>query len=160
MIHGLGGAGKSQLVLHYVEPTGTRYSGIFWIDAASIDSIGRDFEHLHGLMYPNEKGKGPKYPTLDNLLREICDWFTRRAERFLLVFDGADNIDNPTDPSNVDLRKVVPNHISVDVIVTTRRSGAQGFGSFSLEVSEMEEEEALQLLQKSSGLDPQQLRSS
>ena len=160
MIHGLGGAGKSQLVLHYVEQMRTRYSGIFWIDAASTDSIGRDFEHLHGLMYPGEKGKGPKRSSLDELFRAIGDWFSGRSEPFLLVFDGADNIDNPKDPSNVDLRKVVPNHISVDVIVTTRRSSAQGFGSFSLEVSEMEEEEALQLLRNSSGLDSQQLGSS
>ena len=160
MVHGLGGAGKSQLVLHYVEQTRTRYSGIFWIDAASTDSIGRDFEHLHDLMYPDEKGKGPKRSSFDELFRAIGGWFSGRSERFLLVFDGADNIDEPKDPSNVDLRKVVPNHISLDVIVTTRRSSAQGFGSFSLEVSEMEEEEALQLLRNSSGLDPQQLRPS
>ena len=160
MVHGLGGAGKSQLVLHYVEQTRTRYSGIFWIDAASAGSIERDFEHLHNLLYPDQKGKGPRYPNFDSLFRAVGDWFSRRNERFLLVFDGADNIDDPTNPSNIDLRKVVPNHISVDVIVTTRKSSTQGFGSFSLQVSEMEEEEALQLLQNSSGLDLQQLRSS
>ena len=160
VIHGLGGAGKSQLVLYYVERMRTRYSGIFWIDAANTDSIGRDFEYLHDLMYPDEKGKGPKRSSFDELFRAIAGWFSGRSERFLLVFDGADTIDDPKDPSAVDLRKVVPNYISVDVIVTTRRSSAQGFGSFSLEVSEMEEEEALQLLRNSSGLDPQQLGSS
>ena len=160
IVHGLGGAGKSQLVHYYAKKMSTRYSGIFWIDATSTDSIGCDFEHLHELMYPDQKGKGPECPKFDKLFRAIGDWFSRRSERFLLIFDGADNIDNPKDLSNVDLRKVVPQNGSVDIIVTTRRSSAQGFGKFSLEVGEMEEKEALELLQNSSGLDLQQLKSS
>ena len=70
MIHGLGGAGKSQLVLHYVEQTSTRYSGIFWIDAASIDSIRRDFEHLHDLMYRIRKERDRSVQSLTSCFEQ------------------------------------------------------------------------------------------
>ena len=90
----------------------------------------------------------------------VRDWFLRQARRFLLVFDGADNIDNAGEPSYVNLNKFIPQCTSVNVIVTTRLSAAQHFGSFSVEVHDMEEDEALQLLLNSSGLVPEQMASA
>ncbi|CAF9915151.1 MAG: Kinesin light chain 3 [Alectoria fallacina] len=115
---------------------------------------------IHDRLYPGQAIESPKPPDFDKIFRPIRDWFSLRGERFLLVYDGADNIDNPDDLSNVDLRKVIPNYKSVDVLVTTRMSRAQGFGSFSVEVGEMKEEEAMQLLANSSGLGLQQLSAS
>lgn len=77
-----------------------------------------------------------------------------------MVFDGADNIDNAGEPSYVNLNKFIPQCTSVNVIVTTRLSAAQHFGSFSVEVHDMEEDEALRLLLNSSGLVPEQMASA
>lgn len=152
MIHGLGGAGKSQIALHYIKKTRAEYSGIFWIDAGNLDSIKASFEHLFSLLYPDRIPNKEDPSRLEKLAQEIGDWFSTRKERFLLVFDGADSIENPGDSSYIDLDGLVPHCVSVNVIVTTRIAGGKGWGSCSVEVGEMNEKEASQLLLNSSGL--------
>ena len=43
VVYRLGGAGKSQLALDYVQAVRTEYSGVFWINAKDKDSVERDF---------------------------------------------------------------------------------------------------------------------
>ena len=157
VVYGLGGAGKSQLVLDYVQTVRTRYSGVFWIDARDRDSVERDFGQLYRLLFRTQTVNNRDLPKSEEVILLVRDWFVRRAERFLLVFDGADNIDNAGEPSYVNLNKFIPQCTSVNVIVTTRLSAAHRFGSFSVEVHDMEEDEALRLLFNSSGLVPKQM---
>ena len=157
VVYRLGGVGKSQLVLDYVQTVKTRYSGVFWIDARDRDSVERDFGQLYRLLFRTQTVNNRDLPKSEKVILLVRDWFVRRAERFLLVFDGADNIDNAGEPSYVNLNKSIPQYTSVNVIVTTRLSAAHRFDSFSVEVHDMEEDEALRLLFNSSGLVPKQM---
>jgi len=46
-VWGLGGAGKTQLVLDYVRQYRTDYKATFWIEAGRKESLERDFVNLY-----------------------------------------------------------------------------------------------------------------
>jgi ATP/maltotriose-dependent transcriptional regulator MalT len=47
MVSGLGGSGKSQLVLNYVREYRMDYKAIFWVEAGQKESIERDFLQIY-----------------------------------------------------------------------------------------------------------------
>jgi len=47
VVWGLGGAGKTQLVLDYVRQYRTDYKATFWIEAGRKESLERDFVNLY-----------------------------------------------------------------------------------------------------------------
>src|SRR3954447_26407828 len=51
VVHGIGGAGKTQLVLHYVSEHRQDYSAGFWVEADSRDSLERDYAQIYQLLY-------------------------------------------------------------------------------------------------------------
>ena len=147
-------------MLNYVQEVRSTYSGVFWIDASNRDAVEREFGYLYRILFKLPSQKDQDLPKIDVLILLVRDWFVQRAEKFLLVFDGADNIENTEDPSYVNLNNFIPQGGSVDVIVTTRISTARHFGSFSVEVHEMEKDEASTLLCKSSRLVQEQMTQS
>lgn len=50
VVWGLGGSGKSQLTLNYMQKHQEAYGPKFWIDARSKETIERDFSHTHKLL--------------------------------------------------------------------------------------------------------------
>jgi NB-ARC domain len=161
VVHGLGGAGKSQLVVNYVQEFRNDYSGIFWIDVSQKESLERQYVQLYRLLFDIRTANDKDLPKLEDLVLFVRNWFSDRAGRYLLVFDGADNIDNPDDSSFVDIAKFIPQAWIVDVLITTRCSSAQYFPEAgAVEVQKMEEQEALYLLLKSSSLAPESVESS
>src|SRR5271163_4419049 len=51
VVYGLGGAGKSQLVLNYVRTYREDYSAIFWIEAGQKESLERDYLQIYALLF-------------------------------------------------------------------------------------------------------------
>ena len=43
VVCGLGGSGKSQLVMNYIRKYGEEYSAVIWIEAGAKESVERDF---------------------------------------------------------------------------------------------------------------------
>lgn len=84
----------------------------------------------------------------------------RRAERFLLIFDDIDNIDNTKKSSYVNLNKFISQYISVNIIVITRLSIAYRCGLFSVKVYNIKENKTLRLLFNSSELVLKQIIST
>ena len=138
------------------------YSGIFWIDASDRDTVEREFRLLYRLLFRDSLPANQDPPKMDDLFLRVRDWFVRRAkeEKFLLVFDGADDIEDAQKASYVNLNNFIPSSASVDIIITTRIATARIFGSFSVEVHEMEKDEALTLFYNSSGLERGQVAQS
>ncbi len=82
------------------------------------------------------------------------NWFYGRGERWLLVFDSADSIDDENDPAFIDLKHFLPNASSVHMIITTRSSKAKGITSLPpIEVGSMEVSEAVELFSTCSDYD-------
>ena len=160
VVYGLGGAGKSQLVLNFVQEIRDNYTEVFWIDTSGPDTIEREFEYLYRLLVRKSSHEDQELPKIDVLIKLVRHWFVRQAEKFLLVFDGADHLEDAENASYVDLNDLIPQNTFVDIIITTRISTAQNFGSFSVEVHEMERDEALTLFYNSSGLAQEQKAQS
>ncbi|KAG8744215.1 hypothetical protein FRC10_010577 [Ceratobasidium sp. 414] len=136
VLHGLGGAGKTQLALKAVQDTWDMWADILFVDATSRETATRTLE-----AFAKERKVGQ---THQDMIRWLGSW----RERWLMVFDNAD------DPS-LALSELFPigNHGSI--LVTTRLGNlsllARGVDS-DIAVSGMGPGDALKLLLKTAGM--------
>ncbi|GAB1521159.1 hypothetical protein RhiTH_004250 [Rhizoctonia solani] len=141
VVHGLGGAGKTQLVLKVIERTREEWDDVIYIDASTRDSIEAN---LQGVSTTRKVGD-----THIHTLR----WLESCHDRWLLVFDNAD------DPT-LRLRDYFPGGSHGSIIVTTRLYGmtvlAHGVDS-KCHVSNMDPDDALLLLLRSAQKQGQEL---
>ncbi|KAG8688670.1 hypothetical protein FRC09_012796, partial [Ceratobasidium sp. 395] len=135
VLHGLGGAGKTQLALRFVEMHKKRYRHIFYIDATSTTTIETD---LRSIARDKKAGDDPSH---------ALDWLAQQSERWLIVYNNADD-------TRMDLGQFFPSCPHGRILITTRNRRvimlARGTDPH-LHVSEMLVEDALQLLAKAIG---------
>jgi tetratricopeptide (TPR) repeat protein len=149
VVWGLGGSGKSQLVLNYIREYRREYGAVFWVEAGQKDTIERDYIQIYRFLYPEVARSSGSSITLEDALPSIKRWFQRQKERCLFVIDSADSIDNVEDPSYVDLNYYFPDAPRVDMIITTRSSQAHTTSpSGAVEVGKMAAAEAVELFRK------------
>ncbi|KAJ7300428.1 P-loop containing nucleoside triphosphate hydrolase protein [Mycena albidolilacea] len=129
VLYGLGGAGKTQITLKFINESSSHFSDTFFIDASTIATINTGLKSI-------AVGKGSGDSLQDGLL-----WLASRVEEWLLVFDNTD------DPS-INLNDFIPQCNHGNIIITSRNPGLRVYGSHS-PVSDMEEEDAVALLLKS-----------
>ncbi|KAJ7720419.1 P-loop containing nucleoside triphosphate hydrolase protein [Mycena metata] len=130
VLHGLGGAGKTQIALKFIKESLSRFSVIFFIDTSTIATIQTGLKNIAIL---KDFGDSPQ----DGLL-----WLTTNVEEWLLFFDNAD------DPS-INLNDYIPQCDHGNVIITSRNPGLCVYAGSNSLVSDMEEEDAVTLLLKS-----------
>jgi tetratricopeptide (TPR) repeat protein len=146
VVWGLGGAGKSQLVLNYLQEYRSDYSAAFWVEAGQKESLERDFLQIYRLLYGFAERHGESMVKIDDAILAVKNWFYGRKGRWLLVFDSADAIDDKDDAGYIDLKHYLPTAPSVHIVVTTRSSKAKGMTRLpSVEVGSMELSEAVEL---------------
>jgi tetratricopeptide (TPR) repeat protein len=146
VVRGLGGAGKSQLVLNYLQEYHNDYSATFWIEAGQRESVDRDFLQIYKLLYGLRALEGQEMIKPEDAVLAVKSWFQRRSGRWLVVFDSADAIDDEEDKSYIDLRYFLPDAPSVTVIITTRSAIATEMTQLEeVNVAEMEPSEAAEL---------------
>ncbi|KAF8174292.1 hypothetical protein K438DRAFT_1849200 [Mycena galopus ATCC 62051] len=141
VLHGLGGAGKTQIALKFIKESSSHFSDMFFIDASTTATIDTG---LKNIAVAKNAGDSPQ----DGLL-----WLASRAEEYtagkahrrgfiaLLVFDNTD------DPS-INLNDFIPQCNHGNIIITSRNPGLCVYGSHS-HVLDMEEKDAVALLFKS-----------
>ncbi|KAJ7300697.1 hypothetical protein DFH08DRAFT_828209 [Mycena albidolilacea] len=129
VLYGLGGAGKTQITLKFINESSSRFSDTFFIDASTITTINTGLKNI-------AVGKGS-----GDSLQDGLQWLASRVEEWLLVFDNTD------DPS-INLNDFIPQCNHGNIIITSRNPGLRVYGSHS-PVSDMEEEDAVALLLKS-----------
>jgi hypothetical protein len=143
VVHGLGGAGKTQVVLKVIERTRQSWSTVLYVDASSRNAIEGA---LQTFAVANNLGK-----THDDTIR----WLESCREQWLLVFDNADI------PS-LNIRDFFPSGDHGSIVITTRLNDmvqyAKGPGSDS-NISTMNPEEAQSLLMKMARKTDQDLSS-
>ncbi|KAJ7724094.1 hypothetical protein B0H16DRAFT_328102 [Mycena metata] len=131
VLHGLGGAGKTQIALKFIKESSSCFSEIFFIDTSTMATIDIGLKNIAVL---KDFGDSPQ----DGLL-----WLTSKVEEWLLLFDNAD------DPS-INLNDFIPQCNHGNIIITSRNPGLRVHaGSNSSVVSDMEKEDAVALLLKS-----------
>ena len=147
VVWGLGGSGKSQLILNYIKKHRQDYGAVIWVEAGEKETIERDFIRLHRALFPEIAGSGSNASvTVDVAVLGIKNWFHQLKRRALLVVDSADCIDNEEDPSYIDLSYFLPDAPKADIVITTRSSKAQALSSLeAVEVGQLAESEAIEL---------------
>jgi len=148
-IYGLGGAGKTQLVLHYVERHRIKYNPILWINAQNEDTTRDSFKAIFEELQLNVPANVDvtwqvplkKSPTV----KAVLNWLQKRDRndpQWLVVVDGADDL-------TWGVRDVIPKGKKGSVILTSRDKDASELfskGSDRLHVDSMEKRDALDLL--------------
>jgi GTPase SAR1 family protein len=142
---GLGGTGKTQLVLRYIEEHEEDYDTVFWIDVRSEETARSSYERCcRELGLPVEAAicDGPLQDV--PAVQAVLSWLRSNGEdkRWLAVVDNADDL-------SWDVSSTVPKGKAGTVIVTSQDAQAArllGGRTPTVKVDAMEPEEAVRLM--------------
>ena len=120
------------------------FSSVFWIDASSIGTITQGLKGICNLPAAQSSG-------LDGSLESALHWIGSLRENYVMVFDNA----NVLSPAELEVYFPTPGTWG-NILITSRNCAMQclTLPENSLEVTEMKETDAIELLLKSSCLDP------
>ncbi|KAJ6506482.1 hypothetical protein DFH09DRAFT_1289119 [Mycena vulgaris] len=100
LLHGLGGAGKTQIALKFIEELSARFSDIFLIDTSTTETIDTGLKNIAAAQ------------NAGSTARDGLDWLSSKPAEWLLFFDNAD------DPK-IDLNIFFPELDTVDLLLTS-----------------------------------------
>ncbi|CAE7148191.1 unnamed protein product, partial [Rhizoctonia solani] len=102
VVYGLGGVGKTQLVLNVIERTWDEWDYIIFVDASSGNAVEKSLKE-----FAEAKSIGDSY-------KDTINWLESCGERWLVVFDNADS-------ASTNLRQYIPARgRGGSVLITTR----------------------------------------
>ncbi|KAJ7020934.1 hypothetical protein C8F04DRAFT_1196059 [Mycena alexandri] len=129
VLHGLGGAGKTQIALKFIQESSARFLDIFLLDASTLDTINTGLKNIAVSKFVGDSAE------------DTLTWLQSKHGGWLLFFDNAD------DPK-INLNKFFPQCNHGNIIITSRNPGLRAYGTHSL-VSDMEDKDAITLLLQS-----------
>lgn len=148
LIEGLGGSGKTDLAIQYVEHqrNGGVYDIFLWVDCTSEKTIRQDFRSAAEALHLECQGADNNtLLSQDCAVSKILGWLENRREvhgEWLVVLDNADSF-------NTGLRDIIPHGQRGSIIITSRNARAHDLlpsGSQRLNVGNLEPLEAQSLL--------------
>jgi len=133
---GLGGIGKTQLVLEYIYRHTKHYNAILWINAETVDSILSSFDAVYAnLQCPEQKGSRSIVEIVLRWLEVHKDW--------LLIYDNVGSISM--------LKPFLPVSSQGVILITTRLQTLEGL-AYMLELLPLSQEESVKFLFYRSGI--------
>ena len=148
-LFGLGGIGKTQLALEYVYSSRSSYERIYWISAVNEATLLSGFQEIAGKSrcVPNYVALQPQ-----ETAKKVIDWLGTQ-DKWLLVIDNLDEI------------TVADGYLPVrspgkHTLITTRNPNCQHIPAEGLKVGELDVEDATELLQLRSGVEPSSERTA
>lgn len=131
VLYGLGGIGKTQLVIAYAKQYKDFYSAILWLNAKDEDSIKSSFAKIARRILREQPSTATQLAMLDldkdldEVVNAVRAWLSLPMNTSWLMI--CDNYDNPKVPGNtnasaLDLRQFLPEAYQGTIIVTTRSS--------------------------------------
>jgi tetratricopeptide (TPR) repeat protein/transcriptional regulator with XRE-family HTH domain len=136
IIKGLGGIGKTQIVVEYAYRARERglYRHTFWIMAASEEALLTSFVAIADLLPP---GSVPQETDQHQLVASVLHWLEHCPDPWLLLVDNADDL--------ALVRAHLPLRGNGHILLTTRTSAVSSLATF-LEVDNMSIAEGIQFL--------------
>ncbi|KAJ7820288.1 hypothetical protein B0H13DRAFT_2451872 [Mycena leptocephala] len=128
VLHGLGGAGKTQIGLKFINDS-SLFRDKFFLDASTTATIDTGLKSIATLK------------NIGSSSQDALKWLTTNQEHWLLFYDNAD------DPK-IDLNRFIPQCNHGNIIITTRNPTLRGYAGAHFAVSDMEESDAVELLLK------------
>jgi hypothetical protein len=158
VLHGLGGIGKTQLAIQYIQRHKEKHTAIFWLNANDEDSLRLSFRSIAQQVLKHH----PLTRVLSELdlegdfvrvVRAVKLWLNLPGNtRWLMIYDNYDNprTSNASDRSTVDIRQYLPESDQGSVIITTRSASVtQGRRLHVQKLTRLEE--GLKILSNMSG---------
>ncbi|KAJ7876243.1 hypothetical protein B0H13DRAFT_2201073 [Mycena leptocephala] len=134
LLHGLGGAGKTQIALKFIEEAASQFTDIFLVDASTVETIASGFKNIAA-----EKAVG-------HSSQDALQWLNSKQDDWLLFLDNAD------DPT-INLHNYLPQCRHGNILITSRNPGLGVYAGASCAVDDMEETDAVDLLLRSAAQD-------
>lgn len=138
-ITGIGGVGKTQLVLEYIKRHRQDYEHIFWIRGDHSALLASDYADLAQRLDVPDDGNAAGATSVHQRVRIHL---SETEEHSLLVFDNA--------ASAADLRSYLPQTGFAHVLVTSQNPAWRGIGSV-LPLTGLAESDAVQFIQRRAG---------
>ncbi|KAJ6547899.1 hypothetical protein DFH09DRAFT_631824 [Mycena vulgaris] len=127
LLHGLGGAGKTQIGLKFIEELSARFSDIFLIDTSTTETIDTGLKNIAATQ------------NAGSTAQDGLSWLSSNLAEWLLFFDNAD------DPK-IDLNNFFPGCKHGNILITSRNPSLRVYAGGHSLVSDMEEPDAVDLL--------------
>ncbi|KAJ6548787.1 P-loop containing nucleoside triphosphate hydrolase protein [Mycena capillaripes] len=129
VLHGLGGAGKTQIALKFIHES-SHFIDNFFVDASTTETIETGLKKI------------ARVKNAGNSSQEALQWLAAKREEWLLFFD---NVDDP----NLNLNVFLPRCSHGNILITSRNPELRGYGGSYSFVTDMDEDEAVALLLQS-----------
>ncbi|KAJ7844962.1 hypothetical protein B0H13DRAFT_2286266 [Mycena leptocephala] len=123
VLHGLGGAGKTQIALKFINTSQFSFTDNFFLDASTTETIETSLKNIASVK------------NIGNSSQDALKWLASNQEDWLLFYDNAD------DPK-IDLNRFIPQCNHGNIIITTRNPTLRGYAGAHFAVSDMEETDA------------------
>ncbi|KAJ7698317.1 P-loop containing nucleoside triphosphate hydrolase protein, partial [Mycena rosella] len=130
LLHGLGGAGKTQTALKFIQESSSRFSDIFLVDTSTLETIDTGLKNIAATR------------NVGMTAHDALEWLSSQPSEWLLLFDNAD------DPK-INLHNFLPHCNHGNILITSRNPGLEVYAGSHFLVSDMEEPDAVKLLLKS-----------
>jgi Cdc6-like AAA superfamily ATPase len=139
LLHGIRGAGKTQITLKYAFNNRLKYSIVLWIDASSTSSVTASFQAIIQ-NFMSDENSTQFIMDAESVKKNFMDWLDKRTEEWLVILDNADK-DDLRHIQNI-FAGVKKGHI----ILTTRQKDVKRLTTLEpVLVEGMEKDEALQI---------------
>ncbi|KAJ0376806.1 hypothetical protein COL26b_004858 [Colletotrichum chrysophilum] len=153
VLTGLGGVGKTQIATAFAYDAyhAGRYATVLWVFAVDEQEIVKSFTQLAKTLglFPRTSSEDRQQQDMPPMALALLQWLSReegkRSSRWLLVFDNVDDLDT------FDISRFFPRVPWGHILVTSRRREARRLGH-QIQVGVMDEEEAVNLLKRCSGV--------
>ncbi|KAJ7463217.1 P-loop containing nucleoside triphosphate hydrolase protein [Mycena latifolia] len=134
LLYGLGGAGKTQIALKFIQDSASHFTDIFLIDTSTVETIDAGLKTIATTKSVGESSK------------DALQWLKSKKDEWLLLFDNAD------DPK-INLNNFFPQCNHGNILITSRNPGLCIYAGAHCMVSDMEAVDAIELLLRSAAQD-------
>ncbi|KAF2848245.1 TPR-like protein [Plenodomus tracheiphilus IPT5] len=158
VVHGLGGIGKTQLVVKFARTHHHRFSAVFWLDGSSVASLKQSFVKMLQRL-PRDELTADGVAQLsdaavkaDVAVRECQWWLSIPSNRhWLLIIDNVDRDHyDKGDPQAYDVKTYFPHTDYGSVLITSRLASLQRLGP-GVKVGTLAAEQARAILETNAG---------
>ena len=184
VLHGLGGIGKTDIVVQYAWQNLAAYTSVWWIHSATAEVLKQSLitavQNLIHHLAANYASGQPDYIVIahdlgiaglidtsgqlvysaesndqERVEGALSKWLSMDGnDMWLLVFDNVDDL------KVVDRARHFPQSSSGTIIITSRRRGSVHWGTGSIQVEGLEQDDALSLLLTRASMDQKQLSAT
>jgi hypothetical protein len=137
VVHGLGGIGKTQLVVEFARKHHGQFSAVFWLDGSSEASLKQSFVDMAQRLPRSEltadgvQKLSQATVEADAAVRECQQWLSMPSNsHWLLIIDNVDRDHRDRDDAQAyDVKEYFPDADHGSVLITSRLPGLQRLGS-------------------------------